>query len=309
MTQPLDLISGALRSIGALESGETPDASSANDAFVLLNDMLAQWSAEKMMVHYVTEVAFPLVGSTYRYTIGPGGTVGAVFTGSISGFTLTVTALTSGAIALGQTLSGAGITAGTTITAFNTGAGGNDGPAIGTYTLSTSQTVGSIAINAYYPRPLRINSGFTRVATIDYPMAVLSVEDYETIGLKALNGPWPKAVYYQPSEPLGNLTFWPNPSSGEVHLYCDTILGGFNTLADVVQLPQGYNMAMRFSLAELLMPEYGKSGLEDVKAIAARARAGIKRMNMQPQQLATFDSNLVNGRRIDAGFIMHGGFN
>lgn len=65
----------------------------------------------------------------------------AVVTGSIAGTTLTVTALTSGALALGQTITGTGVTASTTITGYGTGAGGT-----GTYTVSTSQTVASTTI-------------------------------------------------------------------------------------------------------------------------------------------------------------------
>lgn len=66
-----------------------------------------------------------------------------VGTGSISGTTLTITAVTSGSLAIGAVLSGTGVTAGTTITAFGTGTGGN-----GTYTVSASQTVSSTTINA-----------------------------------------------------------------------------------------------------------------------------------------------------------------
>ena len=61
-----------------------------------------------------------------------------VFQGHISGTTLTVESLTSGAITIGQVLSGTGITAGTIITAFVGGSGG-----AGTYTVNNSQTVGS----------------------------------------------------------------------------------------------------------------------------------------------------------------------
>lgn len=64
-------------------------------------------------------------------------------TGSISGTTLTVTAVTSGTLAVGQTISGTGVTAGTTITALGTGTGGT-----GTYTVSVSQTVASTTITA-----------------------------------------------------------------------------------------------------------------------------------------------------------------
>lgn len=62
---------------------------------------------------------------------------GPTFTGSIAGSTLTVSSVT-GAIAIGQTLYGAGVTAGTTITA---GAGTS-------WTVSAAQTVGSEAMAA-----------------------------------------------------------------------------------------------------------------------------------------------------------------
>lgn len=301
-----------MRSIGALESGETPDSPSANDAFTLLNDMLASWSNERMMVHYTTEVVFPLVGNQYRYTIGPGGQIGAVMTGSISGFTLTVSALTSGALAIGQTITGAGIAAGTKITSFGTGAGGQGAAALGTYTLNTSQTVASTTIAASYERPLRVNSAFVRVSNLDYPVSCISQEDYEKIGFKTLNGPWPRALFYQPSEALGSVTVWPVPASGEMHMWCDTILGSFNTLSDVVQLPQGYNLAMRYSLAEYLTPEYGMASAHSMATIskmAAKGRAMIKKTNMQPQQLVTLDPMLMTpGVVQDAGWILTGGF-
>lgn len=70
-------------------------------------------------------------------------TTGASFTGSISGTTLTVTAVSNGVIFTGATLSGTNVTAGTTITAAITGTGGT-----GTYTVSVSQTVSSTTITA-----------------------------------------------------------------------------------------------------------------------------------------------------------------
>lgn len=65
----------------------------------------------------------------------------STFTGSISGTTLTVTAVASGDIYPGLVLTGSGVTAGTTITGLGTGDGGN-----GTYTVSASQTVASTTI-------------------------------------------------------------------------------------------------------------------------------------------------------------------
>jgi hypothetical protein len=72
--------------------------------------------------------------------VGSLNTPSSTFTGSISGTTLTVSAVSSGTLAVGQILDDAsGLVAdGTTITALGTGTGGT-----GTYTVSVSQTVGS----------------------------------------------------------------------------------------------------------------------------------------------------------------------
>jgi hypothetical protein len=323
MTQPIDIVSRALKDIGALEAGETPTSDAAQDAFDMLNDLIDQWSNEQMMVFYKTEIVWAVTQNVTQYTIGPGGSIGASFTGSISGTTLTIPAsgLLSGYITLGQTITGTGVTAGTTITGFGTGAGGSVNYA-GTYTVSASQTVASTTISAYYQRPLSINSAFVRVSTtsngvpiygggLDYPVSVLNLEQYNLIGLKSLNGPWPKAVYYQPSEILGNVTVWPNPSQGEMHLFADTVFTRYGTLYDSISLPQGYTMALRWCLAERLCPMYGKASqtqLAMINAFAAQSRATVKRTNMKPAQIASYDDVIVSGRRKDAGWILHGGF-
>ena len=71
----------------------------------------------------------------------------AVFTGSISTTTLTVTAITSGHVKPGMEISGTGITAGTYITGVGAGGG------TGTYTVSVSQTVASTTITGVYGEP------------------------------------------------------------------------------------------------------------------------------------------------------------
>ena len=62
----------------------------------------------------------------------------ATFTASISGTTMTVTAVTSGTIAVGDIVYGTGVSPVTKITALGTGTGGT-----GTYTVSVSQTAAS----------------------------------------------------------------------------------------------------------------------------------------------------------------------
>ena len=71
MAQPIDIISGALKDIGALAAGETPTSDATQDAFYMLNDMVDQWSNESMMVSYKTEIIFPITPGQIQYTIGP----------------------------------------------------------------------------------------------------------------------------------------------------------------------------------------------------------------------------------------------
>lgn len=325
MTTTLDIVSRSLKDIGALEAGEVPSADAAQDALDMLNDMLDQWSNEDMIVFNFTEIIFPILQGQTQYTIGPNPStqnfIGASFTGSISGNVLTVTGILSGAIAQGQTLSGVGIVAGTKIVQFLTGAGGNVNEQ-GTYLLNNYQTVASTTITAYYQKPLSINSAFVRINTtsngqpilnggLDYPVSVLSLQEYELIGLKTLNGPWPKALYFNPGEDSGNLFVWPNPSQGEMHLFADTLFSRYESLASQVVLPQGYSMAVRWCLAERLMPMYGKASPTQIAMItkfAAQGKATLKRTNMGPQQVAQYADALLVGRAKDAGWILSGGF-
>jgi len=67
----------------------------------------------------------------------------ASFAGSISGTVLTVTAVASGTVTVGQILSGTGVTSGTQIISLGTGTGGT-----GTYNVQTSQSASSTTIAA-----------------------------------------------------------------------------------------------------------------------------------------------------------------
>jgi hypothetical protein len=98
-------------------------------------------------------VAGGLVTSVTMVNKGSGYSLGdaltqeiAVVTGSVSGTVMTVTAVTSGTLYVGQYVTGAGITAGTRISAFSSGSGG-----IGTYIVDLSSTAtGSITITSQF---------------------------------------------------------------------------------------------------------------------------------------------------------------
>lgn len=84
-----------------------------------------------------------IVDGTYRYTWRISNPSSAIFKGSISGTTLTVSLMQSGTIAIGQSLFGLGVGNKVVITALGTGSGG-----VGTYTINTSLTIATEQMNS-----------------------------------------------------------------------------------------------------------------------------------------------------------------
>jgi hypothetical protein len=119
------------------------------------NNVNADWDlADKA---FGGNISYSLTGSTASQSVSKadavnqritltgntGSSYSFVGTGSITSSTLTITAVSSGTLAVGSIITGAGIAAGTTIAALGTGSGG-----VGTYTISNIQTVASTTINA-----------------------------------------------------------------------------------------------------------------------------------------------------------------
>lgn len=237
--QVLDIINNSMKSIGALAAGETLESSAANDAFVLLNDMLDQWSNSPYMIFNINEIIFNIIPGQYVYSIG-----------------------------------------------------------LGAY-------INQLA-------PLYINQAFVRINNLDYPIDVISVDDYEAIGFKSLNGPWPRALYYNLGATTSTINLWPKPSQGEMHLITNDLLTQFSTINDVLNLPQGYSMAIMWNLAQILLPQFSGNATPELVAridkFAADGLAFIKRTNMQPMPMAQFDSGLTTSNSKDASWILRGGY-
>ncbi len=137
-----------VRGIRTLSGGAQVVAVCGDFVYALESDltpvMIGQMNTSTGQVGIVDNgVNVYIVDDSYRYTWFISAPSSAIFTGSISGTTLTVTVMQSGTIAVGQAIFGQGIAQNTVITALGTGSGG-----VGTYTVSDSQTVTSTAINS-----------------------------------------------------------------------------------------------------------------------------------------------------------------
>lgn len=130
----------ASNTIGQVTSGTVPV--STGTPYVL------QGNAKALVDALNGSVLGPFLDATFLSNIGSIAvdtyyfkyytSVDTAFSGYISGTTLTVTSVASGAISVGQTIAGSGVTSGTKVTAFISGSGGE-----GTYTVDTSQTAGT----------------------------------------------------------------------------------------------------------------------------------------------------------------------
>lgn len=325
----LDLIIGALREINSLEAGEVPNADDADDALQTLNDMLESWTIEKLFVFSSTENRFVFNPGTYQYTIG--NPVGGTFTGSITGgtnqitgvtvpSTLVVGAMITDLLGVIPTTTPTKVTqiAGSTITLS---ANATTTPATNPDTF-TFTTPGNIAYDsssgASIPLPVRITNAFTRITVgngnpmiqgLDYPIEIITKDKYAAIGLKGISGPWPTALYYDRTFPLGNVYVYPNPSqAGELHYWTDTILSDLANINSPVNLPQGYARAIKTNLGIELAAQNGKAIPPSLAMRAKQAKMAIKALNATPAVEAFFDQHILKSRRSDAGFIMDGGF-
>lgn len=121
------------------------------------------------------------VGTTDYSSIGA--TANAVFTASVATTVLTVTAVTSGTIQVGDYITGSGLTtAGVQITALGTGSGG-----VGTYTISptqatlTSRTFKSFSVDSYFVATgVGTGNGTVRVADSTIPYTETGKDSIDT---------------------------------------------------------------------------------------------------------------------------------
>lgn len=138
-------------------------------------------------------------------------------------------------------------------------------------------------------RPVRIVNAIFRVGSLDLPMNILSYDQYAGIPVKDTPSSQSLALYYEAQYPLGYITLYPVPTTvAQVVLSYWAQFSSVTLDTDVDTLPPGYRLAMRYCLALLLAPEYGKTPSEEVKDGARELKGKIKSANLQSPD-AKFD--------------------
>lgn len=136
-------------------------------------------------------------------------------------------------------------------------------------------------------RPMRVLGAATldtsSTPNQEIPLELLNLDQWKNITQKSLTSTLATKLYVDTTFPLSTLYFWPLPTlANSVVIYSEKPLVNPALADDVIDLPPGYEMAMRYSLAVLLFTEYGRPPDQAVAAIASTAKGNIERMNIKP---------------------------
>jgi hypothetical protein len=114
----------------------------------------------------------------------------------------------------------------------------------------------------------------------EYPVRVLTLQEWNRIAVKSQTGDRMTSVYYEPTMPQGTLHCYPVPTgTGTLVLGTWQQFDRFTDINQQVQLPPAYEEAIVNHLAVRLAPSYGQEAPTTVVQLAIKSKANLKRMN------------------------------
>lgn len=146
------------------------------------------------------------------------------------------------------------------------------------------------------PRPVSIEQGLTvTISGLDFVVYPMTEGEYAGIPYKATQGR-PERFYYSTSTP-GTIEFYPVPDAPYVvQVPVGKPLAYFAEYDQEITVPSGVEAALSWSLAEYLMPDYGRD-IRSVISMAGRLRRQVKRRMVNNRFWAAPDSkfNILYG--------------
>lgn len=159
---------------------------------------------------------------------------------------------------------------------------------------AVNYSVGAGGDVALPTRPERIEYCFVRLLNggsptlyTDYPLAqLLAREDYARVSLKQMQS-FPYYYFYDAAYPLGFLYLWPIPNNQyELHIGTRAVLPQVDVLADDLNLPPGYDGAVKWNLARRLRVAYRYPADPEVNAMANNGINVVSSNNFAPPTLS-----------------------
>lgn len=141
------------------------------------------------------------------------------------------------------------------------------------YTIGTGATFNTV-------RPLAIKAASVASGGATSNMEIVTANGWTELGDKSRAGKFARKLFYDAGYPSGTIHLWPAPvTGGSLELYSYKPLTAFSDLTDTVDLPPGYDRALKFALAFDLCTEYGRPVDAALQAAAAEAKQAVFELN------------------------------
>jgi len=157
-----------------------------------------------------------------------------------------------------------------------------------TYTLASA--AGSFTIGPggqlAAPRPAKCQSIAAAYTGFRHELDIIGADEWATY-LEPTGVPiaLPLEMYVEYSYPNATLNVWPAATAGNMEVHSLQQISQFASVDATVDLPPGYEEAIRFNLAVLLAPEYGRPIDATVAASAQASKGSLATMNASNMRL------------------------
>jgi hypothetical protein len=145
-------------------------------------------------------------------------------------------------------------------------------------TGAASYTIG-VGGNFNTSRPTYIKTAVVRIASVDYPLQIITEEQYQNeIAIKSITTQIPQFLVYAVDYPLSTIYMYPIPSGGStLRMLSFKPITNLSALTTTVTFPPGWNKALKYNLAVDMAPQYGVSVTPEVLQGAKQSKGAIQR--------------------------------
>ena len=147
----------------------------------------------------------------------------------------------------------------------------------------------SIGSTNSYPlpqRPVKIEAASASISGVDSALEIVDAPGWEAIPVpeKQMQSIFIRKLYCDYLYPNSTIYIWPTPRlAGSLEMWIYAVMTQFVNLTDAIDLPQGYEAGLRFNLAVLLAPEYGRPIDQTVLANAQNFKTSLVQLNASNQ--------------------------
>lgn len=166
-------------------------------------------------------------------------------------------------------------------------------PGTASYTIGTGQTFNTA-------RPMFIASAFVRSSSLDYPLEIISDEEYNLFGTKTDQGT-PEALNYTTSFPVGRVRLFPTPDLADSLFITSEKEITSLALSDTISFPPGWEDALAYNLTMRIAPEYGQA-LDPLVISTAKETLGAIRLNVARNRPIKYEPSVSDVGNFYNGF-------